>query len=96
MGAILIAREGGGCEYFADEEGACVDVGGIEQAGGGDAATERCQLVEGVAIEAQAGVPGAEPPEEQGAERGCGDALGHVGPYAPALPGQQQAERHSH
>jgi len=96
LGAILVASQGGGGIDLADEEGAGVDIGRIQQAGGGQPAAQRRELAEAPAAEAEAGAPGADAPEEHGGEHRAGAALHHVGPHAPALPGQQQAQWHGH
>lgn len=90
--AVLVPGQGGGGVDFADEEGPRVDVGGIQQAGGCHAAAQRGEFAEGFSAETEAGAPGAAPPEEQRADAGAGYSLHHVGPHAPALPCQYQAE----
>lgn len=70
LGAVLVPGQGGGGVDFADEEGPRVDVGGIQQAGGSQAAAERGELAERVAAEAEPRLPRADAPEKQGGQKG--------------------------
>ena len=96
LGSVLVPGQGSGGIHFADEECACVDVDGIEQSGGSQSAAQRGKFPERVHAESPTRAPGTDEPEEQRVNQGRDNALCHVGPHTPALPGQQQAQGHGY